>query len=375
MKRLFANNARGKLNAGITNVATSLTLQGGQGALFPTTDTGKEFHATLVDSSGNVEIIKVTQHNAGSDTFQVVERGQEGTVGLAFDAGDKVELRLTKEGLEAFVQVSPVETIAGDVTLDYEDVCTQKVVTATANITLPPSADLDVGDYIDFKSVTTGNVRLTPQGADTIDAVNALWRLPSFCDCRLQKTAAGAYTLVRRPPVEIGAVEFWPVNSANPPQGYLFADEQAISRTTYAGLFAVYSTTHGNGDGATTFNKPDMRGRVPAGLDNLGGNAASRLTNTGTDDAGFDATVVGGVGGNQFPQLHNHGVTDPGHDHGSTDFFSGGGGANRRLAGNANVSIMTGVDSDTTGISIQNKFTGESGNVQPTLVGNWIVKT
>lgn len=46
------------------------------------------------------------------------------------------------------------------------------------------------------------------------------------------------------------------------PAGYLLADGTAVSRTTYANLFAVIGTTYGAGDGSTTFNLPDARGRV-----------------------------------------------------------------------------------------------------------------
>lgn len=51
------------------------------------------------------------------------------------------------------------------------------------------------------------------------------------------------------------------------PQGYLLCQGQAISRTAYDRLFAAISTTYGTGDGSTTFNIPDLQGRVPVGLD------------------------------------------------------------------------------------------------------------
>lgn len=53
---------------------------------------------------------------------------------------------------------------------------------------------------------------------------------------------------------------------ATAPTGYLLCDGTAVSRTTYAALFAVTSTTYGVGDGSTTFNVPDLRGRVPVGV-------------------------------------------------------------------------------------------------------------
>ena len=66
----------------------------------------------------------------------------------------------------------------------------------------------------------------------------------------------------------------------NAPAGWLMCAGQAVSRTDYSALFNALSTTYGSGDGSTTFNLPDLRGRVPAGVDNMGGSAASRLTST-----------------------------------------------------------------------------------------------
>lgn len=50
------------------------------------------------------------------------------------------------------------------------------------------------------------------------------------------------------------------------PQGYLLCDGSAVSRTTYATLFGVIGTTFGAGDGSSTFNLPDLSGRVPLGV-------------------------------------------------------------------------------------------------------------
>jgi len=50
------------------------------------------------------------------------------------------------------------------------------------------------------------------------------------------------------------------------PTNWLLCDGSAISRTTYSGLYAVVGTTYGTGDGSTTFNIPDIRGRTPIGV-------------------------------------------------------------------------------------------------------------
>lgn len=92
-----------------------------------------------------------------------------------------------------------------------------------------------------------------------------------------------------------GAVLMWSTNTA--PAGYLLCDGTAVSRTTYAALFALVSTTYGVGDGSTTFNLPNLKWSVPVGLD--------------TGQAEFD--VMGETGG---AKTHTLGLTEtPAHTH------------------------------------------------------------
>lgn len=75
-----------------------------------------------------------------------------------------------------------------------------------------------------------------------------------------------------------------PFAGSTAPQGYLFCDGSAVSRSTYATLFAVIGTTYGSGDGSTTFNVPDISGRVVLGrsssysLGSTGGSSTVTLT-------------------------------------------------------------------------------------------------
>lgn len=64
----------------------------------------------------------------------------------------------------------------------------------------------------------------------------------------------------------IGGSILWSGSSAAIPSGWLLRNGQAVSRTTYALLFAVIGTTYGAGDGSTTFNVPDSRQRFPLGV-------------------------------------------------------------------------------------------------------------
>ena len=100
-------------------------------------------------------------------------------------------------------------------------------------------------------------------------------------------------TIVRR------AGEIIPWTGSTEPTGWLFCFGQAVSRTEFADLFAAIGTTYGAGDGSTTFNLPDLRGRVVAGRDNMGGTAAGRLSQSGivgttTNPAGSTLGATGG---------------------------------------------------------------------------------
>ena len=64
--------------------------------------------------------------------------------------------------------------------------------------------------------------------------------------------------------------------ASTPPSGFLECNGSAISRSTYASLFSILSTTHGAGDGSSTFNLPDLRGQFVRGWDNSAGVDASR---------------------------------------------------------------------------------------------------
>ena len=72
--------------------------------------------------------------------------------------------------------------------------------------------------------------------------------------------------------------------AATPPSGYLECNGAAVSRTTYADLYAVVGTTYGTGDGSSTFNLPDLRGEFVRGYDNSRGVDSSRVfASTQTD--------------------------------------------------------------------------------------------
>ena len=112
-----------------------------------------------------------------------------------------------------------------------------------------------------------------------------------------------------------GVVSHFAANTA--PSGWLKANGAAVSRTTYATLFAVVGTAYGAGDGSTTFNLPDLRGEFLRGWDDGRGVDSGRTI--ASNQAGDNAS-------------HSHTVTDPGHAHSysgptGTGYGQPGGGA------------------------------------------------
>ena len=153
-----------------------------------------------------------------------------------------------------------------------------------------------------------------------------------------------------------------PFGGATVPTDWLLCFGQAISRTTYATLFAVVSTTYGVGNGTTTFNLPDLRGRIPGGKDDMGGTAASRLTTAGS---GVNGVSLGAAGGAQTHTLLD--TQMPAHSH---QYVGGSNAAGSGTAGAAGQSANA--------YYMNTLATGGSqahNNTQPTIVLNYIIKT
>lgn len=107
--------------------------------------------------------------------------------------------------------------------------------------------------------------------------------------------------------------------AASAPTGFLECDGAAVSRSTYAALFAVIATTYGIGNGSTTFNLPDARGLVMVG-------AGAHGTMTRADASAYNGGTVGASRNDQF-QGHVHAVTTELYTAGSTTKISRGNGS------------------------------------------------
>ena len=100
----------------------------------------------------------------------------------------------------------------------------------------------------------------------------------------------------------------FPFAGQSAPDGYLICAGQEVSRQEYSDLFEVIGELYGSGDGETTFNLPDLRGRMPLGKDNMNEQSANRVENTQADS-------LGGAAGEENHQItvdempsHSHSV-------------------------------------------------------------------
>lgn len=141
-----------------------------------------------------------------------------------------------------------------------------------------------------FTSLVTldGNASETIDGTTTYPVFGMQWLKIISDGANWQVADEGGRPGWGRP----GTMQVW--GSETAPTGAVLCYGQAISRTAFADAFAVHSTSFGVGDGATTWNVPDIRGRAVVGVDDMGGSSANRLTGiTGS----LNGDTIGAVGG------------------------------------------------------------------------------
>lgn len=172
--------------------------------------------------------------------------------------------------------------------------------------------------------------------------------------------------------VNTGIVVPW--GSASIPSGFLLCDGQAVSRSTYAALFAIISTTYGVGDGTTTFNVPDLRDRTICGVSSSNSKALAQTVGANT------VTPTGNITGNTgATTLTTNQI--PSHLHSGA---GGGGSASAYWGEGYPPAVPVGMSMNTNNTgggqshdhTLSANFSGSANSVlQPTLVLNYIIKT
>ena len=320
MAVLIANNAYSSLASAISDTDTTITLATGTGARFPSISGSDYFYATLIDTTNNIEVVKVTARS--SDTL-TVERAADDTTARWFPVDARIELRVTAQLLrDVRDSVAPSDDSVTTVKIQDGAVSTDKLADGAVTST---------------KMATAAAESLAPTGA------------------------------------------LMPFAGTTAPSGWLLCYGQTVSRTTYAALFAIIGTTYGAGDGSSTFTLPDLRGRVIAGQDDMGGTSANRLTN---QTGGLDGDTLGAAGGAETHTLTT--AQMPSHRH--TMFRQV---VSNSYTYNEEVYAAYARDSDgnndyyvTSTTQVANiygtKATGGDGahnNVQPTIILNYIIRT
>jgi len=169
-----------------------------------------------------------------------------------------------------------------------------------------------------------------------------------------------------------------PYAGASAPTGFLFCDGSAVSRTTYATLFTALggeSSPYGLGDGSSTFNLPDLRGRVVAGKDNMGGSSANNLTD---QSGGLNGDTLGDTGGSETQGLAEANLPAHTHTFSDTDSITvgtlvSGDSVNRGGSGQlfSNNSVTVSISGTTSSVGSGTAHN----NVQPTIILQYIIRT
>lgn len=200
--------------------------------------------------------------------------------------------------------------------------------------------------------ITSSDFDITVFGADVCERLRKLLQLndtlKTFFEWMFEDdgTVTSAFKLlIQDIATPVGGILFRPVTSV--PDGYLVANGQAVSRTTYANLFAVYGTTFGTGDGSTTFNLPNLQRKFLLGSD----------SSIGPGQTGGEENVTLTVA--TMP-AHSHNVPlDGGGNDGSAKVWT---------AANDNGVTLNQTTDSTGGGQAHN-------NMPPYMAGLWLIKT
>lgn len=325
------------LTGSVTATSTSFSIAATTG--WPTGATGNKFWVTIDRGTPSEEHIPMTSRVGNVLTCLLADRGADGGTAFTHEAGATVEHTTSAtEADDANALAAEVTTLGGTVvTTTAPQALTNKTFSGAGNV-FGPAQTIPPGVILEY---------------------------------------AGAAA----------------------PTGWLLCDGAAVSRATYAALFAIIGTTHGTGDGSTTFNLPDRRDRVAVGASgtkargSTGGSADaitvshshshSHGASSGTESA--DHSHSGQTGGRSADHVHALGISDAGGLGGGGSLVRKGGVPGENSGGataDHSHAFSTGGRSaaHTHGITVNTDATaaGSSGtgaNLQPYVAENFIIKT
>lgn len=288
-RRAYSGNAvQTKLSSAITNTATSISVDSVSG--YPTS---APFY--IVVNRGTVSEEKMLVGSVSGSTFQDVQRGADGSTASSHAQGSTVEHIFT--AVDANDANAHVSDILRD---DHGQYLNNARHDTTSRHSLGTVIPVDDGQ---ITTLALGDAANAGESAGVARADHT-HGMPSITDIESAIWHSGDLKVSARSSV---------------PGGWLLCDGSAVSRTTYAALFAAIGTTFGSGNGTSTFNVPDYRGRVV-----IGAGQGSGLTDRPLGSVGGAETVAlteAQVPAHTHPISHTH--TTPAHQHTTAVSLSG----------------------------------------------------
>ena len=228
------------LSSNISNSATSATVVSVTG--WPTTF---PFFAVLSPGTSKEEKVSVT---GITSTTLTIERAKDNTSASAHDAGATVYPVFTAVEADEANLVASAMTTKGDLIATDGTTISRLAVGTNTHVL---QADSTAANGFKWGQVATAGIADSAvTSAKIADGTIVLGDLAAALQAFLVPT---------------GSINAWSTNTA--PTGWQLCDGTAVSRTTYAALFAVIGETYGAGDGTTTFNLPNLKGRAIVGRD------------------------------------------------------------------------------------------------------------
>ena len=289
--------------------------------------------------------------NAANNAFVTVGSVDSANLGLLPRAGGTMTGQLLAD--DSAGASAPAISFNGDTNTGIFRVGSNTIGFATAGVERVEISDagLDMSNGLPIRFQDSSGAPFVALKSPSSVSSNVTFTLPGADGSNgqmLQTNGSGALSFTSVQGVPSGSVFCMAV--ATVPSGYLECNGAAVSRSTYAVLFAVIGTAYGTGNGSTTFNLPDLRGEFVRGFDN------GRGVDNGRSIASSQSS--------QFGQ-HNHSVsassstsvTDPGHFHNllyDNGSFGGSSGAvtPRGSSTPSNPGISNRISTKTTGISV-----------------------
>ena len=282
--------------------------------------------------------------------------------GIAIPAGAKVWIWSDGTNFYGNDTVAGNLTVSGNLTVTGNEAITGTLgVTGVATFTAQPIVSSLTASQAVFTDGSNGLISkaVTGTGSVVLSDSAALTGVPTAptAAAGTNTTQLATTAFVSQNAVLTGALLMWPTATA--PSGYLACAGAAVSRTTYAALYAVIGTTFGIGDGSTTFNLPNYTNRMPYGA------------TVGATGGSADAVVVS--------HTHTATSTDAGHIHGIPTGGGSTGSAGLTAPSGTPIAIYpsnsyTGYASVTTSIATAG-VSGTNANLPPYLGINFIIKT